>query len=156
MPGDVHESDTYRSVKELISELDNGGADFSVEIFDEIEHVLWEYQHVVQQGIREKIASHHSVSWYLTADDPRERALISYQDGTRGEWAHGCYADEVPVWLLIGLFRRIQQQKPLGDQQTDEAIKAVDELDAAYVQRKDRLDIERNLAGIDFDGEDDE
>ncbi len=64
-----------------------------------------------------------------------QRALINYQDGVSGEWLNNCYADEVPLWLLISLFRRIQRRKPLGDQEADETITSVRDVDAAYVNR---------------------
>ena len=138
-------STTYRSTKELISEL-SSTEEPPTDLFDDVEHLLFKYQIFVQQGIREKIGDHNGVSWYLVPDD--ERALISYQDGTSGEWEHGCYADEVPMWLLIGLFRRIQHRKPLGDQEADETIAAVDSLDAEYVSNQEERDLDAQLGRL--------
>jgi hypothetical protein len=132
-PSDVQDRDTNRSLKEVIAEL-KGGALWN-DLCHAVEQLLYTYQVFVRQGIRKEIAKHKGVSWYLTESDDG-RALISYQDGPGGEWANDCYADEVPLWLLIGLFRKIQRRKPLGDQDADETIASVDDLDAEYEQLK--------------------
>ena len=132
-PSDMRETDTHRSLKEVITELSRGDAES--ETYDAVERLLCKYFNLVRVGVREDIAKHNGVSWYLTGvDERRERALISYQEGSHAEWRHECYADEVPLWLLVGLLRRIQHRKPLGDQEADETIAKVDGLDTAYVQ----------------------
>jgi hypothetical protein len=139
---DYHESDTHRSLKELIAELkarEQSGLELSNDICDSVELLLYKYEVFVKQGVRERFAKHSGVSWYLTDSPIDARAFISYQDGPRAEWAHDCYADEVPLWLLIGLFHRIKRRKPLGDQKADETIAAVDDLDAEYVQKASTL-----------------
>ncbi len=142
-PADVYESDTRRSLKEFMAKLSSGGEVLSDEIYDAVERLLYTYANLVRQGVRERITrSHTGVTWYLTLRD--ERAFISYQDGPRAEWLNECYADEAPLWLLIGLFRRIAQRKPLGDAQADVTIKKVRDMEAAYVRTKR----EESLRGI--------
>ena len=136
MPSDIHESETTASLKEVMSALRRAsdGATLSDEIYDDAEHLLYTHASLVRQGVRERFTKQHTgVSWYLTERD-YERALTSYQDGPGAEWLNECYADEAPLWLLIGLFRRIWRRKPLGDQKADETIAKIDELGAAYVQ----------------------
>jgi hypothetical protein len=138
---DYHESDTHRSLKEILAALKRGGKsdlEISNDIYDAVERLLYKYQVFVKQGVRETITKHTGVSWYLT-DGRHGRTLVSYQDGSRAEWANDCFADEVPLWLLIGLIRRIQRRKPLGDQNADETIAAVDDLDAEFVHKKSTL-----------------
>ena len=157
---DYNESDTHKSLKEIIVELkacEKRGLELSNEICDSVEHLLYEYELFVKQGVRERFAKHSGVSWYLTDSPIDARAFISYQEGPRAEWANDCYADEVPLWLLVGLFRRIQRRKPLGYQDADETISQIDDLDAAYVRAKDRQELEKNLGGLNAyrnDGED--
>jgi hypothetical protein len=140
MPVDDYESDTRRSLKKVIAELKRAEAVTpSNDPYDAVEHLLYKYQIFVRQGVRESFgAQHKKVSWYLTERDDG-RALISYQDGAGAEWLNDCYADEVPLWLLISLFRRIQRRKPLGDQDADETIARALDLDATYVQKSLRL-----------------
>lgn len=145
MPSDVHESDTTASLKEVMAALKraNKGACLLDELYDAAERLLYIYANLVRQGVRERITtSHTGVTWYLTLRD--ERAFISYQDGPRAEWLNECYADEVPLWLLIGLFCRIARRKPLRDAQADVTIKKVRDMDAAYVRTKR----EESLRGI--------
>jgi hypothetical protein len=145
MPSDVHESDTNRSLKEVIAALSSGGEVLSDEIYDDAERLLYTYVNLVRQGVRESFTKHHTgVSWYLTLRDD-ERALISYQDGPGAEWCNEYYADAVPLWLLIGLFRRIWKRKPLGDQKADETISRVDGLDAEYVRTTEKRELEKQL-----------
>jgi hypothetical protein len=129
--GDDYESDTTASLKIIMATLKV--EEISDDMYDAVERFLYKYQVFVRQGVRETIANHTGVSWYLT-DSRDGRALIAYQDGPHAEWANDCYADEVPLWLLIGLIRRIARRKPLGDQDADETITRVDDLAAAYVQ----------------------
>jgi hypothetical protein len=137
---DYRESDTYLSLKETLAELkarDKSGLELSNDMCDSVERLLYKYQVFVLQGVRESMGKHIGVSWYLVEKCGSEdkRVLISYQDGPRAEWANECFADEVPLWLLHGLLRRIQRRKPLGDQDADDTIQRVDNLDAEYVQR---------------------
>lgn len=132
-PSDEHESETNRSLKQIIAELKQGDAPDT--LFDAVECLLWKYVVFIRQGIRQTIAGHKGVSWYLT-DGPDSRALITYQDGSAVEWNNECYADEVPLWLLLSLLRRITRHKPLGDQEADETIKAVGDLDADFTHSK--------------------
>lgn len=134
--GDDYESDTTASVKIIMAALK--AEKLSDDLYDAVERSLHKYQVFVKQGVRETIAKHKGISWYLT-DSRDGRALISYQDGPRAEWANNCYADEVPLWLLIGLIRRIARRKPLGDQDADETIARVHNLDAEYVQKAPTL-----------------
>ena len=148
-PSDVHESDTTASLEEVMAALKraSNGATLSDEIYDAAECLLYTYFNVVRQGVRERFTKQHmGVSWYLT-ERTDERSLISYQDGPGAEWLNECYADEVPLWLLIGLFRRIWRRKPLGDQKADETISRVDALDAEYVKEQAKRDLERQLRG---------
>jgi hypothetical protein len=134
MLSDVHESDTTASLKEVIAALKraSNGATLSDEIYDDAERLLYTWFNLIRQGVRERFTKQHvGVSWYLTERDAK-RALISYQDGPGVEWCNECYADEVPLWLLVGLFRRIWRRKPLGDQKADETIAQTDKLDAEY------------------------
>jgi len=103
--------------------------------------LLYKNQVFVLQGVRESMGKHTGVSWYLVEKCGSEDklALISYQDGPRAEWANECFADEVPLWLLHGLLRRIQRRKPLGDQDADDTIQRVEDLDAEYVQKTPNL-----------------
>lgn len=130
-PDDDYESNTHQSIKDIIAALNKGG-EVPNSIYDAVVRLLYKYQVFVKQGVREDFGKpHKGVSWYLT-DGADRRALISYQDGPHAEWLNGCFSDEVPLWLLLGLFKRIQRRKPLGDQDTDDTIKRVDELDTAY------------------------
>jgi hypothetical protein len=154
------ESDAYGSLKDVTAALKNVESKHTMppdDLCDAVERVLYKYQLFVLQGVREDFASHRGVSWYLV-DKGDGRALISYQDGSGADWANNCFADEVPLWLLMGLFRRIQRRKPLGDQEADETIKRVDDADAAYVATGRERDAERNLrlSGQFRHGDDDE
>jgi hypothetical protein len=143
-PADVHESDTTKSLKEVMAALKHAsGSDvLSDEIYDAVERLLNTYANLVRQGVREKITTLHTgVTWYLTLRD--ERAFISYQDGPGAEWFNECYADEAPLWLLIGLFRRIARRKPLGDQKANETISRVDALDVESVRAESVRDLEK-------------
>jgi hypothetical protein len=154
MPADDYESDTSRSLKEVMAELKRGEvATMSNDLYDAVEHLLYKYQIFVRQGVREIFGSQHkNVSWYLTERD-EERALINYQDGASAEWCNDCYADDVPLWLLISLFRRIQRRKPLGDQEADETIKSVDDLDAEYAKAKEMQELRKQLGFGDGGGD---
>ena len=148
MPSDVHESETARSLKEVMAALRHAsdGATLSDEIYDDAEHLLYTHANLVRQGVRERFTKKHvGVSWYLTFLEGDERALISYQDGPGAEWLNECYADAIPLWLLIGLFRRIWRRKPLGDQKADHAISKIDVLDAEYVRSKQKRELEKQL-----------
>ncbi|MGA3200210.1 MAG: hypothetical protein ABSD89_12540 [Halobacteriota archaeon] len=148
MPADEHESDTHECLREILVELKRGGV-LCYYTYDRAERLLYKYQVFIRQGIRENVANHKGVSWYLT-ERSDERALISYQDGRSGEWANDCYADGVPSWLLRGLFRRIQRRKPLGDQAADETIALLDDLIAEYEQlmrKQPKLSVMPNLRG---------
>lgn len=138
---DEYKSETNASVKDVIWALKT--AEPSNETYDAVERLLYKYSNFVRQGIRENIANHKGVSWYLT-EDATGRAFISYQDGPAGEWLNDCYADEVPLWLLIFLFNRIARRKKLGDQTADETIARVKAVDAEYVSEKQRLEIDSN------------
>lgn len=119
----------------------DGGETVNDDIYDAVERLLHKHQVFVLQGVRERMGKHTGVSWYLVEKCGSEdkRALISYQDGPLAEWANECFADEVPLWLLHGLLRRIKRRKPLGDQDADDTIQRVDNLDAAYVQKASNL-----------------
>jgi hypothetical protein len=134
-PGDDYESDTTASLKSITVALK--AEKLSDDIYDAVERLLYKYQVFVLQGVRESMGKHTGVSWYLVEKCGSEDKLasISYQDGPRAEWANECFADEVPLWLLRGLLRRIQRRKPLGDQDADDTIARVDNLDAKYVQK---------------------
>jgi hypothetical protein len=139
-PADDYESDTYGSLKDIAAALKNVESKYAIvldDLYDDVERVLYRYQVFVLQGVRESMGKHIGVSWYLVEKCGSEdkRALISYRDGPRAEWANECFADEVPLWLLHGLLRRIQRRKPLGDQDADDTIARVDNLDAEYVQK---------------------
>jgi hypothetical protein len=146
MPVDDYESDTQRSLKEVTAELKRGeAATLSNDLYDAVEHLLYKYQIFVRQGVRENFGTKQkNVSWYLTERDD-ERGLINYQDGAGAEWCNDCYADEVPLWLLIGLFRRIQRRKPLGDQKADETLARVDATDREYVKAKEMQELQKQL-----------
>jgi hypothetical protein len=151
MPGDVHQSDTYRSLKEIAAELKSDAPD---DLFDDVERLFFDYLPLIRQGIRERFGQHPGVSWYMTAE--KNRAFVSFQDGPHAEWQHGCYADEVPLWLLVGLVRKITAGKPLGHQKTDETIAKIDDLDAQYMSTKDARELERNLGALNLGGDDDD
>src|SRR5665647_1044912 len=147
-PSENCESDAYGSLKDVTAALKNVESKHTMppdDLYDAVERVLYKYQLFVLQGVREDFAKHKGVSWYLV-DKSDGRALISYQDGPSGEWFNECFADEVPLWLLISLFRRIARRKPLGDLDADDTIAKVDELNAVYVSDQDESDIEENRA----------
>ena len=131
LPSDDFETPTVATLKEIVKALNEAsdGVELSNDIYDDVEKLLFKYHVFVSEGIRETIGSHKNVSWYLTSDAMSGRAFINYQDGVSGEWFRECFADEVHLWLLRGLFRRIQLRKKCGDQESDEVIKAVDKLD---------------------------
>jgi len=143
---DDYESDTTANLKSIMAALK--AQELSDDICDAVERMLYKYQDFICQGIRQDIAEHKDVSWYLVekCGVGDRRALISYQDGPSGEWFNECFADEVPLWLLISLFRRIARCKPLGDQDADDTIDKVEELDAVYVSDQDERDIKENRA----------
>jgi DNA-binding Lrp family transcriptional regulator len=139
-PAEDYESETYRSLKDITTALKNVESKHTVAsdyLYDAVERLLYRYQVFVLQGVRESMGKHTGVSWYLVEKCGSEdkRALISYQDGPRAEWANECFADEVPLWLLHGLLRRIKRRKPLGDQNADDTIQYVDNLDTEYVRK---------------------
>jgi hypothetical protein len=145
-PSDDYESDTTASLKSIVVALK--AEMLSDDIYDAVERLLYRYQVFIRQGIRENMGNHKGVSWYLTDSPADARAFISYQEGPRAEWLNDCFADEVPVWLLVSLFRRIARHKPLGDQDADETISRIDDLDAAYFRAKERQELEKNLGGF--------
>jgi hypothetical protein len=156
VPTDDYESDTQRGLKKVTAELKRaGGGEKSScsDLYDAVERLLYTRRIFVRQGVRETMGKgkkHKNVSWYLTERDDG-RALINYQDGVRAEWCNDCYADEVPLWLLIGLFRRIQRRKPLGDQKADETIARVGATDREYVNAKEMQELQKQLGfGRDF------
>ena len=139
---------TYASLKVITAALANAEK-LSVlvpdDIHDAVDHLLYYYINLVRHGIREDFGHlHGGVSWSLMPDDFMHRALISYQEGP-GEWAVDCFSDEVPLWLLVGLLRRVARRKPLGDQNSDDVIKAVDAMDAAYKQSENFDDAAQNI-----------
>jgi hypothetical protein len=150
---DMQQSDTHASLKDVIKALKTG-AEQPDEIYDDAERLLYKYSIFVREGIRETIAGHKNVSWYLVDkaefNQREERALISFQDGPNADWNRDCLADEVPLWLLQALFRRIARRKPLGDQQADETIQHVKEFDAAYGAELDRQELEKNLGRLNI------
>ncbi len=152
MPGDVHQSDTHRSLKEIVAELNTGNAPDV--LFDDAERVFYHYKPFIRQGVRERFGKHTGVSWYFVDKGDDERVLFCYQDGPGVEWILDAYADDVPYWLLIGLARRIMRVKPLGDQKTDETIAKMDDLDAEYVSTKDARELEKNLGALNLGGDD--
>jgi hypothetical protein len=135
-PSDDYESDTNNSLKTVVEALNAGerGVEIPSKIFNGVEWLLYKWSVFIRQGIREKIGGHRGVSWYLSFSEVDARAFINFQEGPNGEWFYDCYADEVPLWLLLGLFKRIRRRKPLGDQNADDIIEQVDNLDAAYVR----------------------
>lgn len=138
-PEDGFETNTYGSLKDISAALRNvekKGVIAPDDLYGTVERLLFKYENFIQQSVRQDFGKRHGVSWYLVDkyDAGNRYALISYQDGPRAEWVNGCYADELPLWLLMGLFRRIQRRKPLGDQEADDTIAAVESLDAEYVQ----------------------
>jgi hypothetical protein len=140
VPADDYESNTSASLKDILALLKLGETSSGAitnDIYDAVERLLYENQVFVLQGVRESMGKYTGVSWYLVEKCGYEdkRSLISYQDGPLAEWANECFADEVPLWLLHGLLRRIQRRKPLGDQDADDTIQRVDNLDAEYVQK---------------------
>jgi hypothetical protein len=139
MLGDEYASETQDCLKDIMAALRivESKQIPPDDLCDAVERLLYKYQVFVRQGVRESIGKHTDVSWYLVekCGSADKRALISYQDGPQAEWENECFADEVPLWLLRGLLRRIQRRKPLGDQDADDTIVSVDNLDAAYVKK---------------------
>ena len=144
-PPDDYETDTGASIKDILKALERG--DKSDEHYDDVERLLYKYQIFVSEGIRENIAKHKGVSWYLVDKPGEGRALISYQDGPSGEWLRECFADEVPLWLIMSLLRTIARRKPLGDGDADDTIERADRLDTEYEGVKDNRATERG--GLD-------
>jgi hypothetical protein len=150
-PDDEYESDTYGSLKEITAALKNAdskGVELPDDLFELVEQLLYKYKVFIRQGAHENVSNHKAVSWYLSDFGDQERALISYQDGPRAEWVNDAFADEVPLWLLLSLLRKIQRAKPLGDQAADEAIKAVDNLDTAYVSEQEEKELDAQLGRL--------
>jgi hypothetical protein len=137
LPADDYISPTYGSLKEILATLrkvDSSGVAAPDDFYYEVERVLNKYSVFIQHGIRENFGEHKGVSWYLVDTDD-DRCVISYQEG-HADWCDLCLADEAPLWLIIGLLRRIKSRKKLGDQETDETIAAVMSLDAEYIDAK--------------------
>ena len=154
VPDDDCESDTSTSLKEIITALKYGQTSdgtISSATYDAVERLLYKYSVFVRQGIRENIANHKGVSWYLT-EDACGRAFVSYQDAPYGEWFNDCYADEVPLWLLLGILNRITLRKPLGDQVANDTIKGVKEIDKAYANEKLKASSEISQRGFSILG----
>jgi hypothetical protein len=135
-PEESYETNIYASLREISSALKNG-ADSDV-LYSAVERVLYTYLNFIRQGVRQSFGDHKGVSWYIVPDFENERGLINYQDGPTAEWENNCYADEVPVWLLTGLLRRIKLKKPLGDPFTDETIKAVNDAEFEFSELQRR------------------
>jgi hypothetical protein len=153
MPADDCESDTYSSLKDITAALksvESKQISAPDDLYDDVERILYKYQVFVLHGVRERIGGHTGVSWHLVEKCGSEdnRALVSYQDGPRAEWANKCFADEVPGWLLFALLRRIARCKPLGDQVADETIEHVKDLDARYNDELERQELEKNLGRL--------
>jgi len=98
-------------------------------LFEAVERLLFEYAYLVRHG--QTRHDGRKVEWF-TYDSPSKRGhiLISFSD--RDEWCDDCYSDEVPLWLLIAILRKLRRIKPLGDQKANETIAAVHEIDNAY------------------------
>jgi hypothetical protein len=154
MPCDRYESNVPQTLKEVAAALAGEGNPLSEAVYDSAERLLYQWQVFVMQGVRENFGNHKGVSWYLV--EKGERCLISYQDGAAAEWFNEAYANEVPLWLLLELIRRIIVRMPRGEQDaydTDGTLrKAIDE----FVSVKERQDAERNLGRLNFEGEDDQ
>ena len=124
MPSDVHESNVPQSLKQVAATLAGKGKPLSDDVYDAAERLLYKWQVFVLQGVRERFGKHKGVSWYLVENG--DHCLISYQDGAAAEWVNKAYPDEAPLWLVLGLIRRIMVRMPLGEQEayeTDDALK---------------------------------
>ena len=137
-PADDVESETHGSLKDILTTLkkiESSGVIAPDDFYSAVERILYRYSVFIQHGIREDFGKHKGVSWYLVElGDGRD--VVSYQDGAGHEWCELCLADEIPMWLLIGLLRRIERRKPLGDQEADDVIKSVKALDDEFNNAK--------------------
>jgi hypothetical protein len=146
-PEDDYVSDTYGSLKDVLTTLKNlekAGTTAPDDFYTAVERVLYRYNIFIQHGVREDFGKQHKgVSWYLV-ELVDGRDVITYQDGVGHEWCDLCLADEVPLWLLIGLLHRIKSRKKLGDQRSDEIIEGVYKLDADYVSDQEARELNAN------------
>ncbi len=152
-PSDLYESNVPQNLKQITAILAGEGKPLSDDVYDAAERLLYKWQVLILQGVRENFGKHKDVSWYLV--EKGERALISYQDGAAAEWVNEAYADKVPLWLLLGLIRRIIVRMPLGEQDAYETDDALKDASAEFVSVKEQQDIERNLGQLNLDREDD-
>lgn len=132
-PEDDYESDTGASLKAVISALKSKGEKPDA-LFDAVEQLLFEYLYLVRHGQMRQDGS--KVQWFIY-DNPSKRGhvLISFSDC--GEWCDDCYSDEIPLWLLIAILRKLGRNKPLGDQKADKTIASVHAVDnASFVAKR--------------------
>ena len=124
-PEDDYIGDTTASLKDIIKTV-KSDREKPDALYNDVERVLFTYCFSPIPLIRHGRVRHERrvVEWHLVESLRKpDHALICYFDG--GEWFDDCYADEIPVWLLLTILRKIQRCKPLGDQKTNETIKAV-------------------------------
>ena len=148
-PSDLYESNVPQNLKQITAILAGEGKPLSDDVYDAAERLLYKWQVLILQGVRENFGKHKDVSWYLV--EKGERALISYQDGAAAEWVNEAYADKVPLWLLLGLIRRIIVRMPLGEQDAYETDDALKDASAEFVSVKEQQDIERNLGTVNLE-----
>jgi len=125
-PEDEFIGDTGASVKDIIAELH----DPSNDTYDRIDWALYTYYSMIRHGETSHLGKR--VEWFL--NEELGHVYISFKDN--GEWFDDCYADEVPVYLLLAILRAVQRKKPLGDEETDETAKTVQDLEAVYMRKK--------------------
>jgi hypothetical protein len=133
-PEDEHESDTGSSLKAAITALKSKDEKPDA-LFDAVERLLFEYTYSVRHG--QTRHDGRRVEWFIY-DSPSKRGyvLISFLD--RDEWRDDCYSDEVPLWLLIAILRKLSRIKPLGDQKADETMAALDATSTKFEQLKEQ------------------
>ena len=131
-PADEYESDTGASLRAVIRALKAKGEKPDA-LFDAVERLLFKYANLVRHGQTRRDGT--KINWFIY-DSPNKRGnvLISFSD--RGEWCDDCYSNEVPLWLLIAILRKLGRIKPLGDQKADETITSVRAVHNAYFVAK--------------------
>ena len=131
-PEDNYESDTGASLRTVIRVLKSKG-EKPDSLFEAVERLLFEYIHLVRHG--QTRHDGRKVEWFIY-DSPSTsgHVVISFFD--RDEWRDDCYSEEVPLWLLIAILRKLSRIKPLGDQKADEAMAALHAANTKYEQLK--------------------
>ena len=122
--------DLNADLKTIIAGLSNP----SNETWVKVDQLLYDYFELIRHGETRHLGK--NIEWVLF-ESAVGRVLISFKDGS--EWVDEAMSDELPKWLLNAILRQIQRRKPLGDVKADEVLKEVRDVEAEYINNKNRV-----------------